>query len=254
MNIAGDVQRFILIFTRVAAVLWLIPLFSSKAVSVPFKAGFSLLVAYLLYDSVGVGQFFGNDPFLLLLLVFKEMFIGLAIGFFVQLLFMAMNVAGEVIAIQSSFSFARFMDPMTMTNVTVIEQFKNLLAMMIFLAIDAHHILIHAMAASFNGVPIGALTIQPSFYQYLISTAGRVLVVGFKIGAPVIVTLFLVELALGLLSRMIPQINIFIEGIPIKILVTFMMLSLSLGVIVPGVVGMFRDMDGGILKLFRVMV
>lgn len=254
MDITGDVQRFILIFTRVVAVLWLIPLFSSKVVSGPFKAGLSLLIAYLLYDSTGIDRSFSNDPFLLLLLIFKEAFIGLAIGFFVQMLFMAMNVAGEIIAIQSSFSFARFMDPTTMMNVTVIEQFKNLLAMMIFLAIDAHHILVQAMVASFKAVPMGALTIQPPLYQYLITTSGRVLALGFKIGAPVIVTLFLVELALGLLSRMIPQVNIFVEGIPIKILVTFMMLSLSLGVIVPGVVSMFRAMDGEIFRLFRFMV
>lgn len=254
MDISNDAQRFILIFTRVTAVLWLLPLFSSKAVSGFFKAGLSLLIAYLLYGSIDVDRSFGNDPFLLLLLVLKEVFIGLAIGFFVQILFMALNVAGEIIAIQSGFSFARFMDPTTMTNVTVIEQFKNLLAMMIFLAIDAHHILIRAMVASFQGVPIGALTIQPPLYQYLINTTGRMLAIGFKIGAPVVVTLFLVELVLGMLSRLIPQVNIFIEGVPLKILVTVIMLSLSLGVVVPGVVSLFRGMDGDILRLLRLMV
>lgn len=254
MTFTTDLQTFLLIFARVVSVLWLLPVFSSKVVSVPFKAGVSLLIAYLLFDSVGVNRSFSDDPYFLFLFVMKEVFIGLAIGFSVRLLFMAVNVAGEIIAIQSGFSFARFMDPLSMTQATVIEQMKNLLAMMLFLAMDAHHILIRAIVASFRDVPIGSVTMQQSFFQYLITVSGRIFVTGFKIGAPIIVTLMFVEIALGMLSRMIPQINIFIEGVPLKILVTVIMFSFSLSVIVPVIVNMFRGMDGEILRLFRLMV
>jgi len=254
MDFTNDIQTFLLIFSRVVSVLWLLPIFSSKAVSVPFKAGLSLLIAYLLFDSIGVDRSFSNDPYFLFLFVIKEAFIGLSIGFFVRVLFTAVNVAGEIISIQSGFSFARFMDPLSMTQVTVIEQLKNLLAMMLFLAMDAHHILVRAIVASFRDVPIGSVTIQQSFFQYLITVSGRIFVTGFKIGAPIIVTLMFVEIALGMLSRMIPQINIFIEGVPLKILVTLIMFSFSLGVIVPVIVNMFSGMDGEILRLFRLMV
>jgi len=254
MEFTADIQRFLLIFTRVVAVLWLLPLFSSRAVSVPFKAGLSLLIAYLLFDAMAIGQSLSSDPYLMLLFVFKEVFIGLAIGFSVRVLFVAVNVAGEIISIQSGFSFARFMDPTSMSQVTVIEQIKNLLAMLLFLATDAHHILIKAMVSSFKDVPIGTVTMQQSFFQYLITATGKVFVTGFKIGAPIIVTLLFVEIALGMLSRMIPQINIFIEGVPLKILVTVAMFSLSLGVIAPVIVNMFRGMDGEILRVFMMMV
>ena len=254
MDFTTDIQTFLLIFSRVVSVLWLLPIFSSKAVSVPFKAGVSLLIAYLLFDSIGVDRSFSSDPYFLFLFVIKEVFIGLSIGFFVRVLFTAVNVAGEIISIQSGFSFARFMDPLSMTQVTVIEQLKNLLAMMLFLAMDAHHILVRAIVASFRDVPIGSVAIQQSFFQYLITVSGRIFVTGFKIGAPIIVTLMFVEIALGMLSRMIPQINIFIEGVPLKILVTVIMFSFSLGVIVPVIVNMFRGMDGEILRLFRLMV
>jgi flagellar biosynthesis protein FliR len=235
-------------------VLWLLPLFSSRAVSVPFKAALSLLIAYLLFESMPIDRSFSSDPYLLLLFVMKEVFIGLAIGFSVRVLFTAVNVAGEIISIQSGFSFARFMDPLSMTQVTVIEQFKNLLAMMLFLAMDAHHILIKALVSSFKDVPIGTVAIHRPFFEHLVTMTGKVFATGFKIGAPVIVTLLLVELALGMLSKMIPQINIFIEGVPLKILITVVMLSFSLGVIVPGIVNMFRSMDGEILRFFRLMV
>lgn len=254
MDFTNDLQAFLLIFSRVASVLWLLPVFSSRVVSVPFKAGVSLLIAYLLFDSMGVDRSFSSDPYFLFLFVMKEVFIGLSIGFFVRVLFTAVNVAGEIISIQSGFSFARFMDPLSMTQVTVIEQLKNLLAMMLFLAMDAHHILVRAIVASFREVPIGSVTIHQSFFQYLITVSGRIFVTGFKIGAPIIVTLMFVEIALGMLSRMIPQINIFIEGVPLKILVTVIMFSFSLSVIVPVIVNMFRGMDGEILRLFRLMV
>ncbi len=134
------------------------------------------------------------------------------------------------------------------------EQLKNLLAMMLFLAMDAHHILVRAIVASFRDIPTGSVTIQESFCQFLITISGRVFVTGFKIGAPIIVTLMFVEIALGMLSRMIPQINIFIEGVPLKILITVIMFSFSLGVIVPVIVNMFKGMDGEMLRIFRLMV
>lgn len=254
MDFTNDIQAFLLIFSRVVSVLWLLPVFSSRAVSVPFKAGVSLLIAYLLFDSIGVDRSFSNDPYLLSLFVMKEVLIGLAIGFSVRILFIAVNIAGEIISIQAGFSFARFMDPLSMTQTTVIEHLKSLLAMMLFLAMDAHHILVKAIVVSFRDVPIGSVTIQQSFFQYFISATGRIFMTGFKIGAPIIVTLMFVEVALGMLSRMIPQINIFIEGLPLKILVTVTMFSLSLGVIVPVIVNMFKGMDGEILRLFRLMV
>jgi flagellar biosynthetic protein FliR len=119
---------------------------------------------------------------------------------------------------------------------------------------DAHHILVRAIVASFRDVPTGSVTIQESFCQFLITISGRVFVTGFKIGAPIIVTLMFVEIALGMLSRMIPQINIFIEGVPLKILITVIMFSFSLGVIVPVIVNMFKGMDGEMLRIFRLMV
>jgi flagellar biosynthetic protein FliR len=254
MDIGADGQKFVLIFSRVAAILWFLPLMSSKAVSVPFKAGLSLLISFLFFDSIGGNLALGNDPYQLLLLIVKEVFIGIIIGFFVRLLFVGVDAAGKIISLQSSFSFAQFMDPLTMNQVTVIEQFKNLLAMMLFLAIDAHHVIIRGIYASFRDVPIGAVAVQPSLLQYLIVATGRIFGTGLRIGAPVIVTLFLTELALGMFSRMIPQVNIFIEGIPIKILITMIMLSLSLGVVVPGIVGVFRGLEGEVLKIFRLMV
>ena len=253
-DIGANGQIFILVFFRVASVIWLLPIFSSRNLSVPFKAGVSLLIAFLLFDKVAADSVVTADAYAIFLLLLKETFIGLTIGFFVRTLFMVVYAAGEVISLQSGFAFARFMDPTSMSYMSILEQFGNVLAIMIFLALDAHHILLSGLAASFQQVPLGALAIKANIFQYLIEATGKLFSVGLQIGAPVIVTLFLVELALGLLSRMIPQINVFVEGIPLKIIIALFMLSLSLNLIVPVLAGIFKGMDVHILRLFRMMV
>ncbi|MCX8022113.1 MAG: flagellar biosynthetic protein FliR [Syntrophorhabdaceae bacterium] len=246
--------KFILIFFRVISILWLLPIFSSRAVSALFKAGLSLAITYLLIDWINVDIGEGEGPYFLMLLVMKEVFIGLTIGFFVRILFFMVYGAGEIISLQTGFSFARFMDPLSMTQISVIEQLQNILAIFVFFSIDGHHSLIKGIFLSFREVPIGTLSLNEGILRYLINGVGKIFSVGMKIGAPVIATLFVVELSLGLLSRLLPQMNIFIEGMPMKILIAFMVLSFSMSFTVSAIDGLFRGLEGEILRLMRMMV
>ncbi len=256
MDIGIEAQKFMLVFFRIVSVLWFIPLLSSRFVSAIFKAGLSLLIAFLLYSSVNIAVSLDvlSNPYSFLLLTLREVFIGVTIGFIAKIIFSSISVAGDIMSLQAGFSFARFMDPFTMTQVSVLEQVKNLLAIMIFFAIDAHYIVFQALSASFTELPIGAAALREPLLHYVINATARVFSLGFKIGAPIIVTLFLVELAFGMLSRMIPQVNIFIEGVPIKILITTIMLIVSLGVTVPVIAGLFKGMDNDFIRVFRLMV
>lgn len=255
MNDIGiEAQKFMLVFFRVVSVLWLVPLLSSRYVSVIFKAGLSLLIAFLLYGSVNITIDVLKDPFSFAILVVREVFIGITISFIVKIIFSSVSVAGDIISLQTGFSFARFMDPFTMTQVSVLEQIKNTLAIMIFFAIDAHYIVFQAIAVSFKTLPIGAATFKEPLLHYIINSTTKVFSLGFKIGAPIIVTLFLVELSFGMLARMIPQINIFIEGVPIKILITMILLTVSLSFIAPVIAGLFKGMDTEFMKIMRLMV
>jgi flagellar biosynthetic protein FliR len=252
INISG--QKFILVFFRVAAILWLLPLFSTRAVSVSYKAALSLVISFLLFDLVNVSQTLDGDPYYMLLLIIKEIFIGLTISFFVRILFSIVYVAGEVAALQTGFAFARFMDPTTMTQVSILEQFINILTIITFFAIDGHHILIKGIFLSFKELPVGAAVLNNSLLYHAVGFTGRIFSIGLRIGAPLIITLFIVDLALGLLSKMIPQINVFVEGMPMKILITFTVLSLSLGIMTTSIVNIFRGMDIEILKIMKLLV
>lgn len=253
VDIGLDAQKFILVFVRVLSMVWLLPLFQSRSISTGYKAGLSLIIAFLLFEPVPVPDLQG-DGYRILIAVGQEILIGLSVGFFVRVLFSMVSAAGELVSMQSGLSFARSMDPTMMANVTVLEQFQSLLAMMIFLGIDGHHTVLKGISASLRQVPPGSVAIRPALFQYLVGSVGGLFAASLRICAPVVVTLFLVDLALGILARLIPQVNVFVEGASIKMLVTLGMLAISLNLMVPVVGGLFRGMDMEILKIIRSMV
>lgn len=253
-SIGADGLKFIVIFFRIVSIFWLLPIFSLKSVPIPYKIGFSLSITILLFDAVTINTVLYDNPYLMAMYIVKEIFIGLTISYFVRTLFTVVYVAGEVAAIQTGFSFARVMDPFNMTQSSVLEQFMNLLAIMVFFAVDAHHVLLRGILSSFKELPVGTLVLNKSLFNQIIEFTAKIFSVGFKIGAPIVVTLFVVEIALGLLSRLIPQINVFIEGMPIKILITMLIIGFSLGAIVPSIATVFRGMDRDILRIIKNMV
>ena len=183
----------------------------------------------------------------------KEVLIGLAMGFFVRVLFSAVSAAGEVISMQSGLSFARTMGASTSSQSTVLEQFQGLLAAMIFLGIDGHHVLLRGIARSLKDVPPGAIAVRPALFEFMTAATGKLFGASLRVCAPVIATLFLMEVALGILARLIPQVNVFIEGASMKILVTFAMLACALNLIVPVIAGLFRGLDGQMLSVVRAV-
>jgi len=248
-----ELPKFVLVFFRIVAVLWLIPVFPSRSISLPFKVGFAMVVAVLLVNVVPVTQPLGSDPYLLALLIAKEVMVGLVIGFVIRLMVVAVQAAGEIISLQSGFAFARVVDPGFGQQTTVLDQFHYLLAMMIFFAMDAHHMLIAALVRTFQELPLGAASFSEGTLGYLVASTGKVFALGLRIGAPVIVALLLIEVSLGLLSRLIPQMNIFVEGLPLKVFITLTLIALSLSFIAPAIADLFRTVNGEMGRLIRLL-
>lgn len=248
-----DVPKYLLIFVRVMAILWLLPIFSMRSVSVLFKVSFAIVSSFLITEFVPYPVTLANDPYAMLFAIFREVLIGLSIGFAVRLLFMAVQAAGEIISFQTGFAFARVVDPFTSGQASVLEQFLYMLGIMIFFSVDAHHIVVRGLYASFKEIPLGTATFGGGLISYFIGATGRIFSLGLKFGAPLVVALFLIELALGLLSRMIPTMNIFVEGLPVKVFVSLSVLSLALGFMTPALTSLFRGIDTEFLRVVRFM-
>jgi flagellar biosynthetic protein FliR len=247
IELPAETLKFFLVFLRVLSVLFLIPLFSLRQVSFLFKVGFSLALSNLIYDRLDL-ELPSSPPFVS---ISGEVLLGLLVGFLVRVVFAALSMAGEIASLQSGFSFSRSIDPYSEGQTSLLVELKYLLAMLLFFAIDGHHVILKSLYESFSLVPLGGFSLNEGVYELIVRITGSTFAMALKIGSPLVVSLFLIEVSLGILSRLVPQMNVFLEGIPVKILASISILSLSLGLISPLLTGLFFSLEGNIASLFR---
>jgi len=212
-----EIQIFLLIFVRVAAMMAILPIFGDQAVPVMVRLGLSFFIAVIIYPIVpktvlvpqGVSEFIFQ--------LSQTIFAGLFIGFFGIIFFGAIQLAGEIAGFQMGFAIVSVLDPMSRIQMSIIAQFQNFMAILIFLLLDGHHLLIRGMVESFQTVPLLGATLNGNLGQILIQMTGQMFVVAVKISAPIFVTLLLTNVGLGIVARTLPQMNVFIVGFPLQI-------------------------------------
>ena len=254
-----QIQTFGLVLMRVASLFLVAPVLGNARIPNQIKIGIVLTISLLLVlagPQIENRALYGNI-FDLLGAIAGEFFVGLVIGYAAYLLFTGIQMAGQIVDIQTGFGLVNVVDPTSNTQVSILGQFYQLIALLFFLAINGHHVLIQAVGDSFKLVSAGgfAWLTQTSFAGPLLSDFfSRLFIIAFQIAAPSIATLFLVNLTMGLLSRTIPQMNVFIVGLPLNIMIgigfTFLSLKL-LGSVLNEVIG---KMSESISQLLRAMV
>ena len=158
----------------------------------------------------------------------KELIAGLFIGFAFLLIFLGVQMGGSLVGLQIGFGLVSVFDPQSQEQTSVIGELQFLLAMLFFLAINGHHILISSIFQSFKIIPPGAIGFSSLAAEKMVSMMAMSFVIAIKIAAPLMVTLFLTDVALGIIARTMPQMNVFIVGFPLKIGVGLVMLVFSL--------------------------
>jgi flagellar biosynthetic protein FliR len=218
---------FFLLTVRLSAMFVAAPFFSASALSVPVRVAFAMAFALVSVASINVPPF---DLFSIkgALLVAQEIIIGAAIGLTVQLAFAAVSMAGEQIATSMGIGFASMVDPQTGTQSPVLTQFMSIMLLRIFLVIEGHHVLLRHVVASYGVLPVGGDFLDPKMFLDITKAAGLIFSAAFIIGLPLIAALFFVNIIVGLLTRVAPQMNIFSIGFPLSILVGFVLLLIAL--------------------------
>ncbi len=220
---------FLLVLTRVSGVFLVAPVFGSLNVPVMVKIGLAALVSFLLLPAIPLGYAAGLKSALgLALAIGQELLMGLFIGFAVYLIFVAIQLAGQIIDMQMGFGVVNVIDPVTSSQVSVMGQYKFLVATLFFLALNGHHYVLRALGDSMSLVPLGELHLSEGAFLKLSAMFGDVFSVAIKIGAPAIAVLFLTNLSMGLLARTVPQINVFIVGLPLSIAMGLLMVGLCM--------------------------
>lgn len=218
-------------FCRILALLSVAPILYHRSIPVPLKIGLAIavtaLVASALPPSVPL-----SSPGALAVLA-QQLLVGLGIGFSVRLVFAAVELAGDVIGLQMGLSFAAYLDPLHNTQTPLIGALLGVLASQLFLAMNGHLMMISAVTDSFQAFPIGTGAVMPIDGARLASWAGELFRIGLHLALPVLTTMLILNLALGVLVRSAPQLNLFSVGFPVTLLTGLLVLALSLPYLSP---------------------
>lgn len=226
----AEFQIFLLVFVRVIGILAVAPVFGHRAVLSQTKIGLALAIAIVLYAAIPIPLEATTDLLPYFIKVVKELIMGMILGFASLLIFIAVQMAGQLIGIDIGFGVVNIIDPLSAEQISIIGTLKNLIALVTFLLIDGHHVMLEAMTASFEMVPLGGMHLTSMLGQGLITITSEIFVMGIKLAAPVTAGLFMTSLALGIIARTVPQMNVFIVGFPLKIGIGVAIIALSLPV------------------------
>jgi flagellar biosynthetic protein FliR len=249
-----QLQMFFLVFLRVIAIVMTVPVFSSKSIPILFKLGLGFSMTILLVPLLKPGEIpFLSDIIPFGIGVMSEIVLGITIGFSVRLVFAGIQLAGQLAGFQMGFAIVNVMDPLTSAQVSIVAQLKYIIAILIFLAINAHHWFLRALVESFRLVPPFGFHFSASLMECLMRLGGSMFVVAVKVAAPVMVALLLTSVALGLVARTVPQMNIFIVAFPLKIVIGLLFLAFSLPYLLTFLKQLFAGLGSDILLLLKAV-
>jgi flagellar biosynthesis protein FliR len=220
--------NFIWPLTRILGLIMVAPVFGHNALPARVKIGLGIFVALIIAPTlppmpdVGLGSWHG------LFILVQQLLIGLSIGFIMRIVFAAVEAAGEIVGLQMGLGFASFFDPQSAGQTLVVSQFFNILTVLVFLAVNAHLFLLGILVDSFHSLPISTQPLSAAGFYNVAVFGSTVFSVGLQLALPLIAILLMTNLALGILTRSAPQLNIFAIGFPITLGVGLIALDITL--------------------------
>ena len=214
---------------RILALIASAPILGNPSVPVRVKMGIAILLTLIIAPTIQqplpqVDPFSGVG----LMILAQQILIGAAIGMIMRIVFVAVEMAGEIIGLQMGLAFAIFFDPQNSSQLALIGRFLGIIASLAFLAIDGHLIMIALLAQSFNTLPIGPDGLTLPALNTVALWGSEIFKSGLLLSLPVLTALLITNLALGILTRAAPQLNIFAVGFPITLSIGFVILALSI--------------------------
>lgn len=254
-EVTSGFEIFLLVLVRMAGLFLMSPVFGRQNVPAYLKLGLSLFLTYLVFSN----RFLTNEMelwsfFEFGILVFREVLVGFVMGFLTTLVFSAILTAGQLIDTQIGFGIVNVIDPQSSIQVPMMGNFMNILALLVFFVLDGHHTLVKLIFGSYDLIPLGKATITQESTALVVKLFANSFVLALKIALPIVAITFLSEVAFGILVRTVPQMNIFIIGIPIKIFIGLIAILLFIPVYIGSLNGVFDGMFNDIWKVLRGMV
>lgn len=254
LSTLDDLVPFALVLARVAGLFAAIPLFGSRIVPARVKAPLIFSLALLIFPLVRPAAVpAAGDSLSLIILVVRETLIGLTLSLISQFIFAAVEFCGQQVGTQMGIAMAALFDPTTQNNVPTMAMFQGVLATLIFLVLGVHHFFITGIVESYQVIPLGAWHTSAGLLKFLTQTSAGIFIIAIKLAAPVAVALLATSVALGIVARSFPAMNVFMVSMPLNIGIGFLILGLSLPVFVRVLQGAYGGLVGQMKQLFKLL-
>ena len=249
-----EVILFALVLSRVAGIFGALPVFGGKRLPMQVKAVTVIMITLVCFPSLAIKPpEIPTDIFALVILLLREVMVGLMLAYIVQIIFAAVEFCGQIIGMQMGFTISQILDPTMGNQAQIMSVMQILLATLLFLSLNIHHIFIRAILDSFIAIPIGGWHINSDIIAFLVRRTSDVFIIGVRLAAPVMVALLLTSVALGIMARAFPQMNIFMVSMPLNIGIGFLILGLTLTIFIHVLEVSFGHLKGQIDILFRLL-
>lgn len=224
-----EIIAFFLVLLRVSAFVVSWPVFGTPTIPNLLKVLFALTISMMIFPVVDVaGVDAGFSSFDLVGLSFKEVFVGVSLGFLARMFFFAVQIASDIIATSMGLASAQLLNPALGHQTTALEQFKVILASLFYLAIHGHHLFLSGLMDSYRMIPVGQLSLSFTGLSHLGLIFQEIMVIGVKLSAPVLISILFMNVAMAVIGRAVPQINVLITSLPVNILVGFLVMIVGL--------------------------
>jgi len=227
-----EFKSFFIILIRVSVILFMFPFFSSRVIPVLAKAGLAFIITIILFPVINNRMIeFPDTLWGMVQLIMGECIIGMILGLLVQIFFEGIRMMGQVVGFQTGFAITNILDPQSGMQVSILSNMAYLVAMVLFLILNGHHILLSAMRESFEIINVGSLSLNRQIFQKIMHVSGDMFVIAIKIGAPAIAALLFTKVVFGLITKLIPQMNIMIVAFPVQVVIGLIFFGISLNVL-----------------------
>lgn len=222
-------QLYLLIFARLAGVVFLFPYFNWPGIPAVLRVWIAVMLTWLIYLSLPKDMLvYPTGAVEAGLLLAKEAAVGLALGFLIALCFSVFTKAGQLMDLGAGLTLSAVFNPQIGGQVTLLGRFYYLLVLVYYLAINGHHLFIASIAESYRLIPLDSDFLVQELAGGMGQIFARIFTLAFQIAAPVIVVLLIMDLALGLVAKTVPQVHVFVEGLPLKIALALLILGILL--------------------------
>ncbi len=249
----NEIGFFAIVLARMAAMFSAIPLFGGERAPRTVRVGIVLVMTLVCYPVLKARMpQLPADTLSLVILIIRETLRGISLGLLSRIIFSAVEFCGQLVGMQMGFSMSSLFDP-SMGQVPLLATFQVLLAMLLFMTLEIHHVFIRAIVESYQIMPPGTWHMSGGLLRFIIMLTTGMFVLAVKLAAPVMVALLAVSVVLGIMARSFPQMNIFLLSMPLNIGVGLLVLGLSLLVFLHTLQMSFGDIDTQIRSLLKIL-